>query len=936
MIRALYFLIFLLGINLVHAQYPGRYTLGKEELDGAHIYNILQASDGVYWIATSQGMYKYDGYSFKTLPSKGMVVESYFGLKEDYNGQVYCHNFSGQIAVLQNDTVKLYYEIPDSLKSSYMFYDFDSENRLVIGSKALFRVKEGKVNIISNDIEYPSNFSDNVRMPNGDLVVVGSYDRKITIGTETCTIEQIPDRFPPKQPLQPILFENEVLIIERYTGKLVFGSKNTSWKAEGTGHTYLISKDIVFEVGRVTGMCIAGEGGELIHDEFISSVWVDEEGNILAGTFGKGIIVIPHRNIKTWNNLGERSPIRIETISDTSVLVLCDDKSIWEINENGEARILEGITSTITLFRIPNTRWILVHDASASTNIFNLDTKEKIRIHIGCAKSFKDLGDGSYVCASEVGMNRFTLEFGPSGIRHTVSDPIYGVTSRSYSGFFDKDNGLLYAGTRYGLKVGKNESLKEIRLDGKRISTKDVAEFKEKVYLATGSSGILIFDQDSIVGSIDEENGLSDNWVRGFKYLNNGLLCLTGNGIDFIDEWGEVSWSINQINGLSSKGYLDAAITKNKIWFLGSESVEWTNLEEFLDPIDYPEFSISYFNSDGEKIDTTNKTFTHDQSGFKMEFSSPTLRYHKFIEYEYRMIGLDTAWKTKIDYFDRVVEYEYLPDGDYTFEARYKLGDFKSPTHSYTFKIQPPFWRTWWFYIGAALAIVFFMWVVFRLQLRRQQKIARIERDAVASKLQAVQSQMNPHFIFNSLNSIQDLVLEKEGENAYIYLNKFSFLMRSVLEFSQKEFISIDDELALLEVYLDLEKLRFEEDFNYTIECNVTGVQVPPMLIQPFVENAIKHGLLHKEKDRELKISLNMENEVLHCKVHDNGIGRRAAEIIKKRKGNTHKSFSVEATMDRLAVLRSVFDKEFTIKYQDLPDEKGTIVHIRMPYRRSF
>ena len=213
---------------------------------------------------------------------------------------------------------------------------------------------------------------------------------------------------------------------------------------------------------------------------------------------------------------------------------------------------------------------------------------------------------------------------------------------------------------------------------------------------------------------------------------------------------------------------------------------------------------------------------------------------------------------------------------------------------------------------------------------------ARIERDAVASKLKAVQSQMNPHFIFNSLNSIQDLVLDKEGQNAYIYLNKFSFLMRSVLEFSQKEFIHIDNELALLEVYLDLEKLRFEEDFNYTLECNVEEVQVPPMLIQPFVENAIKHGLLHKEGQRDLKISIDLKDEVLWCRIEDNGVGRKRAEEIKKRKGGDHKSFSVAATMDRLDVLKSVFDQEFFIEYEDLENEKGTIVHIQMPFRRKY
>ena len=934
MFRHFFISLCLLAFNSLHAQYPNRFTIGKEELEGAHVYNIFQASDGVYWIATSQGLYKYDSYDFKKLPSKGMVVESYFSIKENYTGQVFCHNLSGQIAVVNQDTVDLFFEIPDSLKNAYMFYDFDKENNLVIGSKALFKVKGNEVSDICVDLKFPASFTDNVRMPNGDLIVIGNFNNKITITPDEYTISKIVRSRFPREQVTPVLFENELLFIGKSNGEIVSGKQNKNWKTKEKGSTYLFNNNEVFELGLVTGLGIIGDEKKLIDDEFVSYVFRDKEGNVLAGTFGKGIMVVPNTKILTWNNLGKRSPFRIETISDTSVLVLCDDKSIWEITEKGETKIIEEVTSSITLFAIPNSNWILIHESS-NAKLFNLKTKEKIVLHIGCPKSFKQISNNLFLCASELGMIELKLTLN-QGKLEVEDKHVYGVYSRSYSGFFNKENNYLYAGTRYGLKVGDNDTLIEIKIDGQRISTKDAIYFNNQVLLGTGAHGILVLEDDKVVKRINESSGLSNNWVRNFQPYGNKLMCLTGHGIDLLNKDHEVVWSINEINGLASKGYLDAAFTKNKSWFLGADYVEWSDLEEYLQPVQYPTLSVNYYGIDNETIDTSTHEFSFDQSGLKIEFSAPSIKHKKFIQYEYRMIGLDSAWRKKTDYYDRIVEYEFLPEGHYRFEARLKINSYQSDVQAFSFKIFPPFWRTWWFYIGIALSIVVLMWLVFRFQLGRQRKIARIERDAVASKLKAVQSQMNPHFIFNSLNSIQDLVLDKEGQNAYIYLNKFSFLMRSVLEFSQKEFIHIDNELALLEVYLDLEKLRFEEDFNYTLECNVEEVQVPPMLIQPFVENAIKHGLLHKEGQRDLKISIDLKDEVLWCRIEDNGVGRKRAEEIKKRKGGDHKSFSVAATMDRLDVLKSVFDQEFFIEYEDLENEKGTIVHIQMPFRRKY
>lgn len=232
-----------------------------------------------------------------------------------------------------------------------------------------------------------------------------------------------------------------------------------------------------------------------------------------------------------------------------------------------------------------------------------------------------------------------------------------------------------------------------------------------------------------------------------------------------------------------------------------------------------------------------------------------------------------------------------------------------------------------------------------RFQLIRKQKeelnqaYAKLEEskknELMASNLKALQSQMNPHFIFNALNSIQTLVLHGDVDNSYTYINKFASLIRTTLNFSELEYVAIEEEIKLLDTYLNLEKLRFKEDFNYEIiEGKIPQIKVPPMLIQPFVENALKHGLLHRPSNRFIKLSFTFD-DVLVCVVEDNGIGRKASAEINKRRDKEHKSFAISAIQQRFSMLQEKLSYPIGFTYEDLyeGDEAiGTRVVIRIPY----
>ena len=221
------------------------------------------------------------------------------------------------------------------------------------------------------------------------------------------------------------------------------------------------------------------------------------------------------------------------------------------------------------------------------------------------------------------------------------------------------------------------------------------------------------------------------------------------------------------------------------------------------------------------------------------------------------------------------------------------------------------------------------------LQIQRleyQKKLSELE-------MQALRAQMNPHFIFNSLSAINLFILENNKLQASEYLSKFSRLIRLILQNSQEAFIPLERELEALQLYLELESLRFENKFEYKIitedDLDTTGIKVPPLIMQPYVENAIWHGLMHKKGMGHLEIELYVDGNILFCKITDNGVGRKQAAAIAGKSATKHKSMGLRITAGRIAMLQNKNGNESPVSISDLvnPDESagGTEVIIKMP-----
>lgn len=213
------------------------------------------------------------------------------------------------------------------------------------------------------------------------------------------------------------------------------------------------------------------------------------------------------------------------------------------------------------------------------------------------------------------------------------------------------------------------------------------------------------------------------------------------------------------------------------------------------------------------------------------------------------------------------------------------------------------------------------------------QKLEKTQKGELAHlQLKSLKAQMNPHFMFNAMNSIQSMVLKGDKHNAYQYLSKFSEMVRDNLNMSEKSFVSFDEENSLLKKYLELEKLRFRNDFSYKITGGnlVDDLKIPSMIIQPFVENAIKHGLLHKVNgQKQLHIEFK-QKEVFECIITDNGVGVQKCKEINIQNKIEHTSFSTNAIKERLALLKDYYKTDIGFEY--IAVAKGTQVVVKIPY----
>ncbi|HEY9178446.1 MAG TPA: two-component regulator propeller domain-containing protein [Flavipsychrobacter sp.] len=337
----------------------------------------------------------------------------------------------------------------------------------------------------------------------------------------------------------------------------------------------------------------------------------------------------------------------------------------------------------------------------------------------------------------------------------------------------------------------------------------------------------------------------------------------------------------------------------------------------------------------------------HNQNFITISLSIPEYTKPGKHRYRYQLKNFDPGWNYTNNENPQAV-YTNIPPGEYRFVIQGSADGqhWGKEETQLLVNIIPAIWQRRVFHIlfAASLILAVSLIVYWRVKKRIHTERTRhmVEKRMAELELSALQTQMNPHFIFNTISSIQHFVLNKDEVTAYSYLTKFARLMRLFLESSKNRFITLKMETELLELYLSLEKLRYENKVNYQLiiapELNLEAICIPPMLLQPFIENAIKHGLANKAANGMLLVEIGLykdDSSYIHCVIDDNGIGREQSARIKKQRGNEHISRGMEIVAERIKTYNFISGKTIIFKIVDKSHpEVGTKVEMFIPVSR--
>ncbi|MGB0368692.1 MAG: histidine kinase, partial [Flavobacteriales bacterium] len=693
------------------------------------------------------------------------------------------------------------------------------------------------------------------------------------------------------------------------------------WFVGGTTGAYRVNENLE---------CI-DKNGPIFPNTFISATYVDQEKNTLIGTFGNGILVIPD---------GEA----------TDLIGLPEDEKVVSITSNGLDALYFG-TQNGNIYSRKNERVELIHQSRKRTieNLFYLDDESLIfadvkgvkldlktgntkPIFLGSLKDVFQRDNGDYLLASNHGATVFSNQ-GDSLER------VNGLSLRMHGIGEVAGTATIYACSSKGLIQLKNGKPSFMLMNGKPIIARDITVNGDRVYLATDATGIAVIEGDSLIENWDENSGLISNRVRQVEFADGRLFAATNKGIQVLNSDGKVLKTITRSEGLYAENIQHFEVVKDVLWVVHNHGVQAIPLNQDNSGTFQTTLQLARVTVNDSVVSPSNKgRFTHSENSFRFILQSRTLRHQTEITYQFKLSGADDSWQSST-YHQNEIEYRSLAPGKYLFEAKASCRGEESELVKYSFIVSPPFYQAWWFILGVALFAVGVISFIYRRRLIAQQTQSRQLNELNASKLTAIQSQMNPHFIFNALNSIQDLVLKGDVTNSYTYITKFADLVRRTLSYSDKDFIDFENELKLIELYLTLEKLRFKTNFEFTIDAEgVEDIQLPPMLVQPFIENALVHGLLHLEGDKKLDLKFELK-ENLVCTITDNGVGREKAREIKERQRASHESFSVNAIRKRFEILQRNFGGKLGFTTEDLMEDgvaKGTRVKLVIPVRRKF
>jgi hypothetical protein len=926
-------------------QYTYTQYTEKDGLAGSTVYGMTQDRQGFLWFATETGVSRFDGIHFTNFTTAdGLTANEVFGTCPDSYGRIWMISFSKMICYYKDG--KIYNSSNDDLlrriRNESLVRDIheDEYNNIIITTTG------STIIVHRQEISYDSYFYSYTFDKSSWLHTNMNPGRNEQPGKE---FNRLPDNikkwvkgyFPQllftiywnkKAASSGIYFAmaNDTLLVldQNKTAPLIQKIPTT------LNYTAFLDSNMV-AVKQTNTMLLYDIRERKIKEKYtlpciVNEIFIDREGEYWFSTRGQGLFKLASPSFENYKCSSKGMNFSISNIQQRG-------KDIYAGDDNG------GFWKYDTLQHSLN-------NVSRIRNDFLFPDNLLVN---PCQYLFRQVYPAQYEKFSfplkSVFKQGEKLLISSSGYVLLMKIPKMIITDTIFSGrstcSFGSE-GSYYIGTLNGLyKIDRNKSKSYLGDLDKGLASRISFMAKSSngvIWVATTGNGVIGIKNDKVFAKIPD---LRDKVCLCLFIHENNMWVGTNKGLYKIElisgKYAAVA-SYNAFDGLGSDIVNCVFASGNKV-YAGTPA----GLTVFNEDAPVHSFSLLHFTGitvSGKDLNLDNRTsvLAHEDNNIRFQFAGLSYRSGNEIIYKYRLAGLDTVWrKTKEAY----LSYPSLPSGSYDLEivALNRFGETSKPV-KFHFTILASVWEKWW--VRLFIVLLFFLSVLAFVKIRIRQIRTKSEYNIAVQKRMieleqmALRAQMNPHFIFNCLNSIQNFTIKQDIKGANIYLTRFAGLIRQTLENSPKLYISLAEETEYLKNYIELERLQMAGGFEFEIHTPpkhvIEKIQIPNMVVQPYIENAIKHGLGScRYAVPKLIVTFTAGNNVLTCIIEDNGRGISRA-LINETPAN-HASMGMSITRKRIEMLNLINnnDRAVTVELHNLADDNlslsGTRVILKFP-----
>lgn len=934
----------------------------KDGLPSNSIYKSVLDNHGFLWIATDNGIAKFDGKNFKTYTTvQGLPDNEITDIFIDSNQRIWVTPFRRTTA---------YY---NPLKDRFENEDTDPELKKI----ELANTNRGSV-LQYGGIAFCNNKHDFFIYKNGKVSVYKGMMNIRKSGTPEKTIEFRPGKYLILSPDSIRVFVKERFVSsfpleaanffsEYFNGTLYMCSGETIKKYsvdEEGGLTLIQQKTLPFIV-RI--FCRAGKDlavttynrttypidtatlelkDPLLYNIAVRNVLEDRNGSTWIASIDKGLIKIQQKRISSFTITDKLLNDEITQTFNTIAIV---NKKIIAGNNYGEILIYDGVYDI---------KRRALTDEKKMDGVIRTIVEMQDKIFVACQTGsfLVDKKNYQILRRFETPKNwssKAALLYNDSvlllGNHSTVQlydlkdEKIIAQTAKRVTALGLSNSKTIYVGSNDGLYRWDKDSLfyfgKTYKALGYRVNT-IFCTADNLLWVGLGSDSLLVLKNDRLIKSIALGDVIPGNVCKSLYSDKPGVIWLgTNKGLNkiqyFIKDGNLIFYntSFGLSDGLIGEQVNDITIYKDTVYAATTGGISYLPVSLNLPVADITTFITRVTINGADTLVMKKYILGYDQNDISISFSGADLTgYYPLFEYSINDGGWQKTDKNNIEL--------RLASGSYNIQIRgmKRDGSPSSQTEAISFYIKTPFWQSGIFW--TVVVISFFIISFFILETRNKQKRkAEVEKVITEKKLtelemQALKAQINPHFIFNCLNSIKGFIFDRDYAQADKYLDKFSDLMRSTIDNSDAAIISLQNEINYLDNYLQLEKLRFEEKFNYNIsvadDIDKEQYFVPAMLLQPYVENSIRHGMRFLENRKgQININIKKENNFLVCEIDDNGIGREKAAELKSKMHVEYQSKGMNISRRRAELYN--IDQQVTDKKDESGNAAGTTITVKIP-----